>query len=80
MNEDTVTVDGLPEETATDTLLDKDDLLDGILNRCNDIEAVGEEAVEIAIDVTLCSVVSWLFQSGYKHAANDLEELLNGTV
>lgn len=60
--------------------LSKDDLLDGVLNRCADIEAVGEEAVEIAIDTTLASVVQWLDDSGYEYAAQDLKELIDGTI
>lgn len=59
--------------------LSRDDLLEVILNRCEDIEAVGEEAVEIAIDATLSTVVEWLAYEGHNMASMDLKELIDGT-
>lgn len=53
----------------------RDDLLSGILNRCEDIEAVGEEAAEIALDSTLRYVVEWLSDTGYRAKAEILEQL-----
>lgn len=60
-------------------ILSRADLLDGILNRCDDDEAVGEEAVEIAIDATVTMVVEWLAYEGHSVASMDLKELIDGT-
>ena len=63
-----------------DEIIGKVSLLDGICNRCEDIEAVGEEAAEIAIDITLDSVVEWLLHRGHLLASLDLKELIDGTI
>lgn len=69
MNEDTVTVDTDEQEfesvwPPTDDTFSKADLLEGILNRVEDAEAVGEEAVEIALDSAFLYVVDWLHERG----------------
>lgn len=53
------------------------DLLYDILNRCADIDAVGEEAIEIALDTTRDFVVQWLQHEGDTHAAEVVEEILS---
>jgi len=58
----------------TDETFSRDDILDGVLNRCNDIEAVGEEAAEIAIDATLSYVSDWLHERGNMGVAELLDE------
>lgn len=70
---------GIPKKPKVtkvdDDTFSRDDLLDGILNRCEDIEAVGEQAAEIAVDTTLDYVVQWLNGRGSKEAAETLEEI-----
>lgn len=69
MNEDTVTVDEFEDENQsswppTDETFSRDDLLEGVWDRINNIEADPREAVEIAVDTTFQYVVDWLHERG----------------
>lgn len=80
MNEDTVTVDtdesAVPfEQVADPYALRKEDLLEGILDLCGNIEAVGEEAIEIAIDITLAEVASHLSMLDLDAASEAVTEI-----
>ena len=48
-------------------------LLDSILEICDREGAVGEGAVEIAVDFTLEAVVDWLIEQGLSAQAEEIE-------
>lgn len=72
MTEDTVTVDTDEGDVVeaksvwppTDDSFSRDDLLEGVWDRINNIEADPREAVEIAVDTTFQYVVDWLHERG----------------
>jgi hypothetical protein len=66
---------GVLQVAPTDETFSRDDIVDGVLNRVADSEAVGAEAVEMAIDATLSYVVEWLHERGNIGVAGLLEEL-----
>lgn len=65
---------GIPPKPPT--LPTYTDLMEDILNRCEDAEAVGEDAIEIAIRQTAAFIVAHLESEDENPAANIVEEII----